>query len=476
MTTPTELFDAVFGKDSKGATAELRALSSKQRFVRSQHQLSLHRENATGRILNAAEALRLFGWPKLQQLADRNAVPIAASSDEPYNSIIQQLSSIGVEFSKAAQKSRWSPDSIRRFEERKQVPFRDLERMAQGIDLNEEKLGTVSSAGADHQLGVRLRTMRSSDPNRFSESTVLGLTEAAWTIRKQLELASLTNEDDRAVITKLGISPSSDYGSKLAPAYQIGYRLARETRKLLGLNTEVPIDSLKDLIEKRLRIPVVQLELHSDFAGATVASDGSRGIVINLAGDNSNPLVRRMTMAHELGHILWDPDQNLNKLRVDRYDQLKEDAADDNYPLDYVERRANAFAIEFLAPGDAIVDEFKKSKDESTGLEKLITTFGVSRTAIARHLSNSSHKALDVSSTRTGQFSTDDWEVRESLAVPVFAPQDVPISRRGRFAYLVYKAFKARLISADTAASLYRCKPNELQVALTSTENFLLPS
>src|SRR6266478_7886291 len=93
MTTPTELFDAVFGKDSKGATAELRALSSKQRFVRSQHQLSLHRENATGRILNAAEALRLFGWPKLQQLADRNAVPIAASSDEPYNSIIQQLSS-----------------------------------------------------------------------------------------------------------------------------------------------------------------------------------------------------------------------------------------------------------------------------------------------------------------------------------------------------------------------------------------------
>jgi Zn-dependent peptidase ImmA (M78 family) len=476
MTMPTEIFDAVFGKDSKGTTAEQRAKSSKQRFVRSQHQLSLHRENATGRILNASEALRLFGWQKLQQLADRNAIPIVTSSDEPYNSIIQQLALIGVEFSKAAQKSRWSTDSIRRFGERKQVPFRDLERMAQGIDLNEETLGTVASTGSDHQLGVRLRTMKSSDPSRFSENTVLGLAEAAWTIRKQLELASLTKENDQEVVPRLGIVPSSEYGNKLVPAYQMGYRLARETRRLLEINPEVPIDSLKELIETRLRIPVVQFELHSDFAGATVASDRYRGIVINLVGANSNPLVRRMTMAHELGHILWDPDQSLNKLRVDRYDQLEEDATADKYPLDHVERRANAFAIEFLAPGDAIVTEFRKSEGGAPGLEKLITTFGVSRTAISRHLFNSSYKALDVSNVRIGQISSDDWEVRESQAVPVFAPDDVPISRRGRFAYLVYRAFKEHLISADTAASLYRCKPSELSLALKSTERFLMAS
>lgn len=476
MTTPTEIFDAVFGKDSTGAAAEQRAKSSKQRFVRSQHQLSLHRENATGRILNASEALRLVGWEKLQQLADRNAIPIVASSDEPYSSIIQQLALIGVEFSKAAQKSRWSAESIRRFGEREQMPFRDLERMAQDIDLDEERLGTVASAGSDHQLGVRLRTMKSSDPGRFSDNTVLGLAEAAWTIRKQLELASLTQENDQEVISGLGITPSDDYGNKLAPAFQMGYRLARKTRSLLGINPDVPIDSLKELIETRLRIPVVQFELHSDFAGATVASGRYRGIVINLVGDNSNPLVRRMTMAHELGHLLWDPDQSLKKLRVDRYDQLEEDAVADKYPLDHVERRANAFAIEFLAPGDAIVAEFRKVEGDAAGLEKLITTFGVSRTAIVRHLFNSSHKAVDVSNTRIDKISNDDWEVRESLAVPVFSPPDVPVSRRGRFAYLVYRAFKEHLISADTAASLYRCKPSELTLALKSTENFLIPS
>jgi Zn-dependent peptidase ImmA (M78 family) len=476
MIIPTEIFDAVFGKDSKGTTAELRAKSSKQRFVRSQHQLSLYRENGTGRVLNASEALRLFGWQKLQQLADRNAIPIVANSDEPYNSIIQQLASIGVEFSKAAQKSRWSTESIKRFEERKQVPFRDLERMAQDIDLNEETLGTVAGAGADRQLGVRLRTMKSSDPSRFSDSTVLGLAEAAWTIRKQLELASLTREGDQEVITNLGIIPSDEYGSKLVPAYQMGYRLARETRRLLGINPEAPIDSLKELIETRLRIPVVQFELHSDFAGATVASEGKRGIVINLAGRNFDPLVRRMTMAHELGHLLWDPDQSLKKLRVDRYDQLDEDAVADKYPLDHVERRANAFAIEFLAPGDAILAEFGKSNGDAAKLETLITTFGVSRTAIVRHLFNSSHKAVDVDHVRINQISNDDWEVRESLAVSVFAPQDVPVSRRGRFAYLIYRAFNEHLISADTAATLYRCKLSELTTALKSTENFLIPS
>src|SRR5216683_1468900 len=201
----TEIFDAVFGSDSKGDTAEERAKSSRQRFVRSQHQLSPYRDNATGRILNASEALRLIGWQKLRDLADRNAVPIVANSDEPYKSITEQLQLIGVDFSKAAQKCRWSTDSIRRFQARQQVPFRDLERMAQAIDLDEDKLGTIESAGVDHQLGVRLKTLKSSDPNRFSDNTVLGLAEAAWTIRKQIQLASLVQEMDEHVISDLGV-------------------------------------------------------------------------------------------------------------------------------------------------------------------------------------------------------------------------------------------------------------------------------
>jgi Zn-dependent peptidase ImmA (M78 family) len=448
----SELLDAVFGKDSIGDTPEQRAKSSKQLFVRSQHQLSVQRANATGRILGASEALRVFGWGKLKELADRTATPIVADADEPYQSIEHQLRSMGVNFVHAARKYNWSKDSIRRFQQRKQVPFRDFVKIAQGIDLDEEQLGTTSGAGADHRLGVRLRTLRSSDPRRFTVNTVLELAQAAWTIRKQFDLASLVHEQDHNAISELGFAPSDDYGTKLAPTYMMGYRLASRTRELLGIPSEAPIDSLKDLIEVRLRIPVIQLELLADFAGATVASGSHRGIVVNLAGENSNPLVRRITMAHELGHLLWDPDQNLDKLRVDRYDQISADALADNYPLDNVERRANAFAIEFLAPSNATVSEFQNAGGGATGLEKIITTFGVSKTAIARHLYNVSHN-IDVLEERLRNLSFDEWDARESLAVPVFDPQDVPVSRRGRFAYYVYRAFEQHLISEDTAAS-----------------------
>jgi hypothetical protein len=225
MIAESELLDAVFGKDSTGNTPEQRAKSSKQLFVRSQHQLSLHRDNATGRILSASEALRIFGWEKLKDLADRTATPIIADADEPYQSIDQQLRSMGINFSDAARKYHWSNDSVRRFEQRKQVPFRDFERMAQGIDLDEDQLGTTLGAGADRQLGVRLRTFKSSDPKRFTVNTVLGLAEAAWTIRKQFDLASLIQEHDQNAVPELGFSPSDDYGSKLAPAYNDGLPL-----------------------------------------------------------------------------------------------------------------------------------------------------------------------------------------------------------------------------------------------------------
>jgi Zn-dependent peptidase ImmA (M78 family) len=279
-------------------------------------------------------------------------------------------------------------------------------------------------------------------------------------------------EDDKDAVQKLGFVPSSDYGRPMVPTYEVGYDLASRTRELLGIRPVEPIKSLKDLIETRLRVPVIQLEIHSDFAGATIATGARRGIAINLNGDNSNPLVRRMTMAHELGHLLWDPDQSLEKLCVDRYD----DIGADNHVLNNVERRANAFAIEFLAPRDAIRNEFQSSGADAAGLERVIRKFGVGRTAITYHLANATHNAIDVSQVRLPFLSFQEWEAVESLAVPVFAPNDVPVSRRGRFAYYVYKAFIAGLISDDTAASLYGCNVTELNAALESTKNYVAPT
>jgi Zn-dependent peptidase ImmA (M78 family) len=473
MTSDSNLLDAVFGEESTGLTPAQRAKTSTSRFVRSQHQLSLYRENSAGRILNASQALRLFGWSKLKELADRSATPIVHDSTEPYQSICRQLDQIGVSLEEAARKVRWSAESIQRFERKKQVPYRDLSRLAQAIDLDDDLLGVVADAGADRDLGVRLRTLKLRDPHRFTVTTVLGLTEAAWAIRKQYSLAKLLDDCDLSAIAELGFSPSDDYGNKLSPDYRKGYGLARRTRELLGLGADDPIDSLKDLIEKKLRIPVIQLELNHTFAGATVASGSLRGIAINIFGGNERADVRRMTMAHELAHLLWDPDDRLQKIVVDRYDQIENGAAGLSSQLDHVERRANAFAIEFLAPGDAILKQFHSAGGGAGGLSSIVTKFGVSRTAIVRHLTNASHNQVDASSEKLGGISLDDWEARELLAVPLFDPQDVPISRRGRFAYYVLRALEANMISDDTAASLYGCNIKSLNLAIQSTRNYV---
>jgi Zn-dependent peptidase ImmA (M78 family) len=395
-------------------------------------------------------------------------------SDEPYRSIDRQLKNLGLSLQEVARKVKWSNETTRKFEVRKQVPFKELERFARTIGLEGDKLGTTIDAGADIETGVRLRTYRNSDPKRFTVSTVLGLAETAWTVQKQFDLAKLVDHHDESIIRELGFEPSVEYGNPLTKTYQEGYRLARKTRQLLNIPADRPIASVKELIEVKLRIPVIQLEIHSELAGATVSSDSHRGIAINLKGDNSNPLARRMTMAHELGHLLWDPDQRLKRLVVDKYDSIIRDAV--TSPLDAVERRANAFAIEFLAPGDAILKSFEDAGGGATGLENVVATFGVSKTAIANHLMNASHNRINVSNQAFTQILPDEWEAAESLAVPLFDPQTVPVSRRGQFAYYVLRAFEDKLISADTAASLYQCQRSELDRALKSTRNYVVPS
>ncbi|MBR1285973.1 ImmA/IrrE family metallo-endopeptidase [Bradyrhizobium sp. AUGA SZCCT0177] len=473
--TNTSILNAVFGEESSGETPGQRAATSKKLFVRSQHQLSEYREGATGRVVNAQEALRLVGWETLEVLGDRPSVPLIIRAGEPYNSIYEQLRHLGLELSEIARKIGWSKETTRRFEEKKQIPFREIERFVRTIGLDSEKLGVEAGAAANSETGVRLRTYRNKDPKVFTVSTVLALAEASWTIQKQFELANLLGRQNGSVVRSLGFEPSSEYGGQLTRTFMEGYRLARRARELLGIPPDHPIASMKELIEAKLRIPVIQLEIHSELAGATIAVGSHRGVAINLKGQNSSPLARRMTMAHELGHLLWDPDQRLKRLVVDRYDSLVDGPAASRLALDAVERRANAFAIEFLAPASAILKLFESSGGGVDGFKAVIATFGVSRTAVANHLMNASHNRIDMLGQKLEQFSDDEWEAVESLAVPVFDPQRVPISRRGRFASHVLGAVDRELISRDTAASLYSCNLSELDRALKSTRNYVGP-
>lgn len=451
------IFDSIFGKDSQGDTVEARASTSSSRFIRSQHQLSIWREGAQGRVLGATEALRQFGWEILKELADHSSVPFIESGANPNTTLKNQIEEIGVNQNILFKKAKFTNKDIESLLGGFQVPFRKMEYLAQLLALDADSLGRSVNADADLNLRYRLRALGNEYP-RLSSSLVMALTEAAWVIRKQLELSELLGEE----YNNSKYTPDNNYGEANAPAWRCGLRLAVKTRKLLGIGPDTPIESMTSLLEEELGIPVIHIDLPVRFAGATIANGNSRGIVVNIRGGNEQVWVKRMTLAHELGHFLWDPDDQLNRLIVDSYQDIEQDFVKRK---DVVEQRANAFAVEFLAPRDTLANIFVQSRDQKDAVENIIQRFGIGLSSTIFHLQNRLH---NVSINPGKVHITPDQSLigREETALSLFKPDDVPLSRRGRFSVLVWRAFKRNLISADSLGALLGCPPEKTDKAI----------
>jgi hypothetical protein len=216
------------------------------------------------------------------------------------------------------------------------------------------------------------------------------------------------------------------------------------------------------MVESTLKVPLVLLSLPKQLAGATIAVGPARGIAVNVNGPNSNEWVRRATIAHELGHLLWDPDEKLESLIVDTFDEMEEQPPQLRH--DYVEARANAFAIELLAPKDYAVELFRSKPDQESGIREVMEHFGVSFTSAKFQIWNALERSIPLESFSVSDVEpTDDWKGRESFTADFFRPKQVPLSRRGRFAWYVVRAMKQNLISDDSAALFLGCSKDELK-------------
>jgi hypothetical protein len=217
------------------------------------------------------------------------------------------------------------------------------------------------------------------------------------------------------------------------------------------------------LCEQQLRVPVIQAELGEDIAGATVEADGCRAVVLNLTGRNREVFVRRATLAHELGHILFDPPLRLEDLRVDAYDALER--RPDLEP-DRVEQRANAFAVQLLAPQPAAVMQFQTTPGEA--LIAVMDHFGVSFTAARFQVWNGVGRPGPLEALTAANRPPDPaWDGRERYTVdyhPLRSLARHP-SRAGRFSALTLRAALERRISWDTAAEWLDASVSELGAA-----------
>ena len=203
----------------------------------------------------------------------------------------------------------------------------------------------------------------------------------------------------------------------------------------------------KDL--EHLGIPIIQSDLPILFAGATISNGNVRGIVLNLQGYNESPWIRRVTLSHELGHLLWDPAEKLNSLRVDTFDAIEHSAEELGDP---VEARANAFAAEFLAPRAAVSEFIQDCSSDEVAIQAVCEHFGVGPGTARLQIQNASNEKRFVDHLRFKISPNERWYSIENFTADYLpGAENVPVNRRGKFSYWVAKSAIDNLISFDTA-------------------------
>lgn len=419
-------------------------------FVRGRIQLApfFADKEATGHRLKAYEAREAYGSATLEEAIEFGSAVLASEQGAAASSLRRQREELGVTADDAERVLRLPVSQLESDESG--LPIQLFEKLALKLGLDERLLSFDLDAGADRELGVRLKTLQAEPQTQLSSTVVLHFAEAASIIRIQnrltrwLELPLLWD----------GFERLADYGDYANPAFKIGYDLAGKARKQLGLGNQ-PISSMRDLVEERLGIPVLQRALPPRIAGATVSNGADRGVIINTVGRNSSVWVRRATLAHELEHLLFDPEQQMGSVRVDSYDETDLDPETKKFS-DFVEQRANAFAIEFLAPADQ-VRELVKPPFAEEDIAAVMETFGISFTAARYHVANCYWRQYDTPTHIANIQPSETWNAAEDYALDYFRPDEVPHNRRGRFAGIVAACYQRGLISSDTAALYLEC-------------------
>lgn len=464
MTEDTErLTELAFGIRTANADAAARA--SGRFYVRGLGQIAEDHPKAIGRRLTALEALRTYGVGVLAQVGAEGYARLAPTADVAGRVLKLRREQLGLDYRQVAIRARLSDEVVRAAEESRKLPIRTYERIARTLGLDERYVSVRAEPQGNERIAVRLRTIGEAD-SRLGPSAVSSLAEAAWVAMTQARL----EEELGLQAARTGIEHSGNYGTPGFPAYEWGYQLAADARKKLGLGTG-PIPSMRTLAEDNLRLPIIQAELGESIAGATIDTASRRAIVINLSGNNRHVFVRRATVAHELGHLLYDPPRLLDDLRVDAYSDLDAPA---EQLRDEVEQRANAFAVEFLAPQDEVVALFRSVQNDGVG--EIMHRFGVSFTIARYQIWNALERTIPLEDLTTPRRDfPSEWEARETYTVDYHPIRNLRPTRAGRFSAVAARAAEEGLISWDTAGEWLEVSGDEVRSVVAQLRD-LFPS
>ncbi|MGW7451982.1 helix-turn-helix domain-containing protein [Streptomyces sp. NPDC054787] len=143
--------------------------------------------------------------------------------------------------------------------------------------------------------------------------------------------------------------------------------IARQGRSVI-------VDNLAELIEETFGADIAIIELGDGFDGLTASTQDAKLIVL---ATTSNPARQRFTLAHELGHLLADDNQDVH---------LDRDIFATAQRRDPSEQRANAFAAVLLMPEDTLRGAFKTAGLTRESYAALAIDLMVSPEALAYRL------------------------------------------------------------------------------------------
>lgn len=187
----------------------------------------------------------------------------------------------------------------------------------------------------------------------------------------------------RDLRAKLGLSPftppaelASAYDARPRGGNNAGDHLARAARRALSLDPAVPVPSMRALLDT-LGIPLViagRGEVDAQIAGASVLHPLPAMLLVPVW---NSTWVTRMTLAHELCHVLFHG-QGFSVSTS----QADEAQPRWNLDADYAgrEQEANAFAAAFLAPTLAVQQLLQGSRpDSEQGVKRVGAHFRVGK-------------------------------------------------------------------------------------------------
>lgn len=463
----------VFGADIDGPAWEDAVKGCEWSFVRSASQLALYEESRkpTGHVMTAWEAWTAYGREVIDEAIECGSAVLKETKDATESCLSRRRETLGISRQVLARSAGVRVQDVLSAETvSRQVPIRTLQKLAFGLGLDERLLSFRADCGADSGLAEKLKVLQSYVSGlslQISQSDAASLAEAASVTRVHNRLRNwLGSSDPSAKFPR-----SEDFGNEFSPeARQAGYRLAEDLRDKLGLGDQ-PVTSMRDLLAGRLGVPVVWTELSPMVAGATFSCaehEGKqfRGIALNTGGENENVWARRVTLARELGHALFDPDNRIRNMLV--HGHFPEGFTEEMH-VSPADQRADAFALAFLAPQDEVKRIAPLPVNESH-VGRVMQHFGMCEAAARRRILSCYSGDVDVPPVSFGVVPTPEQRELESLKTDSSVPCSRRYSRQGWFADSVKDCYGQGLISQDSAALYMDCTPTDLMEAWKVSE------